>query len=406
MGQDLIIPCQAEPAIDTSLPNPVPADRLTGGVRLRMTTEPETARAAWQALEQTGLSTLYQSWGWCAAWRDTVGRARGIVPVVVTGEDAAGRPLFVLPLQIEQRFGARLLQWQSWPHGSYGYGLYERAFLAQAPDWFQQHGAELAAVLPPFDLWLLQDMPETLHGARHPLAGLFNVRGANVLYAMDLRPDFAALYEARRSGDSRRSARKRDSRLGAMGSLTFGLPEAGAATHDVLDQMFTDQQKRLAEAHIQGPFDAAAQAFIHRLADVQAGDGLVLQPYALRLDGRLLCVMLGAVQGGCYWALISSLAAGPERKHSPGDMALRRMIEACCAQGLHSLDFASGDTAYKRQWADRVVPLHGLVRAQTARGVAFRLPWAAYYHAKRVVKGSPVLRAVYNRLRSVLPRPV
>ncbi len=385
--------------------NPINAQSTAAlsGVHIAVTTDPAAARTAWQTLEEAGQSTLYQSWAWCAAWRDTVGRARGITPVVVMGQDAEGRPLFVLPLQLDRRWGTTLLQWQTWPHASYGYGLYAADFLPRAGEWFARHHTDLAQRLPAFDLWALHDMPAELFAMPHPFAALFNLRGANALYAMDIGSDFAALHAAKRSGETRRSTRKRDTRLEAMGRLSFGLPHSAAERQDVLERMFADHRNRMAEANVHGVFDDVGKAFVHALgANDDAGSPL-LRPYVLRLDDRILAVKLGAVHGGCFWALISSLAAGPERKYSPGDLALRRMIEACCAEGLESIDFASGDTPYKQHWADRVVPLFSLVRPRTARGAALWLPVAGYYHAKRVAKHTPLLKDLHRSIRGWLP---
>ena len=372
-------------------------------MRLRAVTEPDAVREAWQALERPGSTTVYQAWAWCDAWRQTVGAARGIRPVMLLGE-VDGAPQFLLPLQIRRSLGSRLLEWQAWPHISYGYGLHAPDFLPQAAAWFACHEAAIVAALPAFDCWNLHDMPERLNGHDHPLARLFNLRGANSLYAMDLAADFHTLHEAKRSGETRRSARKRDAKLQGLGSLDFGLPARGAETHAVLEAMFADQQQRLAEANVHGVFEADGRAFIHRLAEAEGPHGALLRPYALRLNGKLLSVMLGAAHGGCYWALISSLAAGPERKHSPGDMALRRTIEACCDEGLTAFDFASGDTAYKRQWADRTVPLHSLVKPVTVTGTSAAAVLSLYYVTKRLVKRTPVLRDLHRRVRGWLPR--
>ena len=90
------------------------------------------------------------------------------------------------------------------------------------------------------------------------------------------------------------------------------------------------------------------------------------------------------------------------RKYSPGDLALRRTIEASCKQGLASFDFAAGDTPYKLHWADDMAPLHAFLAAINLRGLAWVCLMGAATFAKRLVKQSPTLRNAVTSLRTVL----
>ena len=163
--------------------------------------------------------------------------------------------------------------------------------------------------------------------------------------------------------------------------------------------MFSQQQARLAEHGVHGVFGPAERRFIHRLAERQDETRPLLLPYSLTCNDEVLSVMLGGSFGGTYWALISSLAATPLRKHSPGDLALRQTIAATCRRGLTRFDFAAGDTSYKLHWADEVLPLHTVLGAVSLRGFAWAILSAAGTLAERIVKSSPMLRAAALTLR-------
>ncbi|MFN0194576.1 MAG: GNAT family N-acetyltransferase [Aestuariivirga sp.] len=358
----------------------------------------EAAAESWRALEREGASSLYQSYDWCTAWLATVGAAMGVAPRIVVIEAADGQPVAVLPFQTRRKFGTVILEWLGAPHAGYGYGLFAKDFLARSGAWFAQSFAAILDAVSEADLVLLQEMPEALHGACHPLVRLFNLRAANRSFAMALRENYDELYAAKRSGETRRSNRKRDHKLTELGTLEFGLPAGPEETADVLDHMFADQANRLAESGVYGVFGETERAFIRKLADVPG----LLAPYCLKLDGRILAVMLGGTHGGNYWALISSLADGPERRYSPGDAALRRTIEACCARGLTRFDFSAGDTSYKPQWADVEIPLHCIVSARRLRALPLAAAFAGAIALKGFVKRNATLRRAGINLRRLL----
>jgi CelD/BcsL family acetyltransferase involved in cellulose biosynthesis len=132
--------------------------------------------------------------------------------------------------------------------------------------------------------------------------------------------------------------------------------------------------------------------------------GPLLLPFHLTLEGRVLATMLGGRYDSTFWALVSSLASGEECKHSPGDLALRRMIEECCALDLEWIDFAPGETDYKPRWADVTVELHEIIQAVTWRGLGWALAALASARAKALVKQSPLLWRAARSLRAALGR--
>jgi CelD/BcsL family acetyltransferase involved in cellulose biosynthesis len=358
----------------------------------------EAAAEPWAKLEREGASTIYQSYDWCAAWLATVGLKMGVVPRIVVITAADGQPLAVLPLQLRKKLGMRILEWLGAPHAGYGYGLYATDFLPRSGAWFAQSLPAILDAIAEADLVLLQEMPDNLNGTCHPLVRCFNLRGANRSFAMALQENYNELYALKRSGETRRSNRKRDQKLAELGVLEFGLPASPEETADVLRQMFADQANRLAESGVYGVFGETEQAFIRKLAEVPG----LLAPYRLKLDGRILAVMLGGIHGGSYWALISSLADGPERKFSPGDAALRRTIAACCARGLKRFDFSAGDTSYKPQWADVEIGLYCLVSARRLRALPLAAAYAAAIATKGFVKRNATLRKEAMRWRRVM----
>ncbi len=388
------------PSSDTRDAATVPT---VGGLRLRVFTDMEAVKPIWVALESHGIATVYQSFVWCRAWMQRVGRKRGISPVIILAEDVFGTPKFVLPLQSRRKLGVDIIEAMSAPQGAYAFGLFNTEFAQQqAQAWFGTHFSELVAALPKHDVLHLADLPLRISDYQNPLLATPHFLAANQSHIMALQPNYQALLEQKRSSESRRSMRKRDAKLAAIGKLTFDLPLSLQERRTTIETMLIQQKARLAEAGVHGVFDELEQAFITDLVPTQTAEGPLLRPYRLMLDGKILAVMLGAYRHGTYWALISSLAAGEIRKHSPGDYALRAMIQALCQDGSRQLDFSAGDTAYKSHWADLAVPLFFIVRATTFKG----LPLAAFILLREKLKGfakrTPVLNTMLYDLRRIL----
>lgn len=377
--------------------------RRVAGVHLSIHSTLAPLALEWQQFQAKAIGTLFQSFEWCNTWQETVGRARGSEARIVVGRDVSGEIVFILPFQITRIRGAAILEWHGTPHINYGFGLFSPSFAASAPAWFETNFPAVIEAASPFDAVRLTEMPERIFGQPHPLHRCFTQRAPNQSYQMAASADFDFIHRAKFSGEHRRGSRKRDDRLAREGGLRFDLPAPGEDTRATLDIMFDQAVERLAEAGIHNVFGAPERAFMHALATVSVSGQPVLRPYRLRVGEETVSVMLGGQFAGTFWALISSLAApGPLRRHSPGDAALRRMIEACCESGLHTIDFASGDTSYKKHWADDILPLYMILQARTWTGLAFVLPYAAAKFAERTAKRHPRTRAAILGFRRVL----
>jgi CelD/BcsL family acetyltransferase involved in cellulose biosynthesis len=356
----------------------------------------------WLKFQTHAAATLQQNFQWCNAWQNTVGKNSGCSPRILVGRDAEAKVVFILPLQVRQSWGLTILEWLSYPSVNYGYGLFDRNFLPRANEWFAVEFDNILDAIGPFDVLSLQDLPAKLHGHPHPLLAHANLKAPNRAYAMTLQPDFDALYASKRSLATRKSHRKRDARLKAMGDISFGLPGHTQEAHSILDEMFSHQACRLAQSGIHGVFGKTEREFFHLLIDETNGRDPFLLPYVLKCNGETLAVMLGGSASGTFWPFISSMRPGPTLKHSPGDYVLRHVIAACCTLGLTRLDFASGDSGYKSQWADETINLATILQARNMGGLFWVSALALSLNAKRLIKQNRLILRVVFYLRRLL----
>jgi CelD/BcsL family acetyltransferase involved in cellulose biosynthesis len=358
--------------------------------------------ADWQAFERSAVTTLYQTHLWCDTWQATCGAALGARPQIAVIRGSDGVVLAILPLQIRRHRGVRLLEWLGTPQSAYGYGLFSAQALAGAEHWVPWVFPRILDMIDGFDAVMLTDMPGALFGTGHPLNPCFTLRSANLSFQMRLEADFETLHARKRNGEDRRAARRKEELLGQAGSVGFGLPKSLVDVHATLDQMFEHQLARMAELGVRGVATPAERRFLHRLADVQDEDRPILFPFRLTCGADILAVMLGGRHGGVFWALISSLTGGPLRKFSPGDLALRKTIKACCEAGFTTLDFSTGDSSYKRAWADTEIALFHHLSARTLRGLVYAAATGFRITVKRWVKTTPALFRFSLAVRRVL----
>ncbi len=356
----------------------------------------------WIKFQTHAACTVYQTYQWCNAWQETVGREYGCSPRILMARDQLGKVIFILPLQIRKRNGVKILEWHGYPSINYGYGLFDQFFLRDAGPWFSENLARILEYVGPFDALALQDMPEKMNGNAHPLHNHFRIKAANRSYAMKIQPDFDALYTAKRSPETRRSNRKKDAKLVAIGGLKFGLPATPEEAHCILDTMFVQKKQRLAESGVYGVFEKAERDFIHSLVGETNGGKALLLPYTLICNEKVLAVILAIQSNNSCWLMISSLGSGDVRKFSPGDYVLRHMIEDCCRQGFGRIDFAAGDAVYKSQWAEETISLYTTLHATNWRGLVWVLGAAAVLASKRLIKQTPVLHNSAMFLRRVI----
>jgi CelD/BcsL family acetyltransferase involved in cellulose biosynthesis len=372
-------------------------------LRLRVCDNLSQIQKDWEALEKTGVCTVYQCYRWCSTWVKHLAQSQKIKPLAVIAENVLGETVFILPLQLRRSMGVRIVEALTAPLGAYGFGVFQRQFFkSSAPDWFEKHLPDLIATLPKHDVFVLADIAERFDGRLNPLLAAGAFKSSNHCHIIDLEADFQSLYERKRPGKRRRYLRNRDAKLEAMGALAFDLPHQPHDIRKTMATMFEDQKDRLAEAGIHDVFNEKEKQFLIDLALPTESGSALLRPYRLTLDGKLLAVVSGAYFRKTFWALISSLAAHEARKFSPGDYALRNAIQSLCGGAAKHYDFSAGDAAYKQHWSDRQLQLHMIVRANTLVGVIAAGLMLLREKTKRLAKGTPLIFFGLTEMRRLL----
>ena len=354
----------------------------------------------WRLLEAQAFGTVFQTYDWLSSWVETVGDQDAIEPVFVVGHGHDGTAVFILPFQISRGGMADILGWLGGRHSNYQTGLFAKEWLADlTPGQFIDIWNTTLASLPRFDAVHFTDQPEYWEGIPNPLSHIPAYPSANASFLLTLKPDFGALYERKRSSSTRRSARKRDRRLAETAPVEFRNVEDETELEQVLTVLFEQKIPHMEEIGVGDIFGPRFKTFLLRLGTPDTNPGTPLVCHYLTCGSQTLATVIGAVFRDRYYGLMLSMTDGPLRRHSPGELALRKTIEACCVGGLKEFDLSQGHADYKVAWADEAIQQFDTIIGYTAAGRIYAVRERLALSLKRTIKNSPKLWSIAQTVR-------
>jgi CelD/BcsL family acetyltransferase involved in cellulose biosynthesis len=359
-----------------------PSAKMTMGIHLSVYDAIEPLEELWREWQVVHHTTLFQSFDWCAAW---LRQNPDTQLSIVTGTHADGTFAFLLPFQI---IGGRI-QFLGQQENIYGYGIFDDWSLRETGQhWFEENWPSLFSLVEHARLVDLQNMPDQLNGFRNPLLCLANFTDANSCTILNLSSDFDALLSSRRGREARAKMRNRDKRLGDLGEVKFEALSCSPSAHAALDELLHDQALRLRENGISDPVNGTYRDVLHQMLDTA---GTPLRVLKLTVGQSTVASLLTAYHNDAVTFLMISLTAGPHRKYSPGDLALRRAIAHSIELGFRTFDFSRGDASYKEHWRDQTIALHHCARSLGFSGLGKSASIAARHGLRRFVRGTPTL---------------
>lgn len=358
---------------------------------------------AWRTFEKKAVCTVFQTHDWLSKWMDTIGIHEGVNALIAIGRKPDGALAFIMPFQISRHGMTRVLGWLGGHHSNYQMGLY-------CPDWiaglddaeFKAVWRDVLAALGPVDAVHFANQPMEWDGCANPFAALPSSPSANASYLLNLTADFATLYKTKRSGETRRNARKRDRRLAEHGDIRFLRADEPGQADRVLDMLFEQKIARMDEMGVGDIYGPRFVGFLKHLSRSAGGRESPLLCQYLECGQETVATVVGAVFRNRYYGLLLSMTEGDLKKHSPGDLALRKTIEDACETGLEQFDLSQGHADYKTAWADRTTRQFDTIIPLTAIGRIYAVRERLALSFKRAVKESPTLWPLAQAMRRSL----
>ena len=330
-------------------------------------------------------------------WCETIGRARGIEPVFAAVFAADGRPALLFPLGIEQSGGMRILRFLDCGVSDYNAPVVFPEAAGELHD-MRAVWEHLQSSLPPFDLAVLEKMPDTIDDAANPLAEIATASHPASGHGVTLDAPWEEFAKKRlpRWSDSRRCLRNLEKR----GAVTFEIARTEREQRKFLEALFRQKRRRFRETEALDFFDEPGVSEFYTESTRRGADcGVLLS--ALKLDGRILAANWGFIAGERYYDLMTSNEGGEFRTYAPGRLLNEWLLEWCIGNGIRISDFGIGDESYKYRYCDIHTPLRDAYVAVTLRGALYARALQVQAAAKQMLRDTRIgtaLKAARNRL--------
>ncbi|HEX9904771.1 MAG TPA: GNAT family N-acetyltransferase [Propylenella sp.] len=337
-------------------------------------------------------------------WLSTIGAARGTQACLVRVDAMDGEPLMLIPLGIEIRWGAGVLGFLDGGVVDYNAPI----MLSKSERLNRRTTAalwrQICAALPPFDVVLLDKMPEMAGDVPNPLRWIATGPAIASGHELALKGTWEhdGVNRLRHAQDSRRQRR----RLNEVAPIRFAIAEMPDELERAYDTMIRQKRRRYIETRGADGFDRPGyRSYFRAMTDRFAATGEV-QIAVLYAGDTIIATNWGVVAGGRLYLLMPTFETGEWRRFSTGRLLIEDLIAWCYGRGIRVFDFGVGDEAYKDNFGADKVPLFRASIATTRRGAAYLAALAIREAVARSSAGQPVKRgragiyAFLNRLRA------
>ena len=363
------------------------------------------AETVWRGLEQAGqFSTPYQRFDLLEAWQRQVGTREGISPFIVIAYDRDRQPLLLLPLGVSRENGARVAKFLGGKHATFNMALWDRDFAGRATK------ADLDALMSGIqahkqaDVLALTQQPRRWLDQPNPFALLPSQVSANDCPLLTLAPGGPPV--SRISNSFRRRLKGKERKLQTLPGYGYRLATSDADIKHLLDWFFTIKPQRMAAQKLPNVFaDPGVEDFIRDACTAKlAGGGHAIDIHALECDDEVIAIFAGVADGRRFSMMFNTYTLSGSSKYSPGLILMRDIIDHYAERGFTSLDLGIGSDDYKRLFCKDDEPIFDSFVPLSTHGKVTAFGLSAFTRAKRLVKQTPALMRIAERVRGVLQR--
>ena len=373
--------------------------------RVEIFSDMQAAEPIWRSLETSAhLFTPYQRFDLQAAWQKHIGASEGVRPLIVVAYDAANEPLLLLPLGVRQQRGMAVAFYLGGKHITFNMPLWRRDFAAGAGK------AEMDALLRGIqrhvtrvDVLALARQPQSWLGMANPLILLPSQTATNECPVLRMTPGAAPA--DRVSSSMRKRLKTKERKYDSVPGYRYLQARSAADITRILDAFFAVKPLRMAEQNLPNVFaETGVEAFIRAACAAPRDGGHVIDLHALVCDEEVIAMFAGVADAGRFSMMFNTYTMSENAKYSPGLILMRTIIDTYAEHGVTSLDLGIGGDDYKRMFCKDDEPIFDSFLPLTGRGRLGALGLSSLAHAKRMVKQSPALTQMAQKLRGALPR--
>lgn len=346
-----------------------------GSLTVSVLRDPAAIEPEWRAMAVRAGASVYQQFGWTAAWAGSMAREQAIEPVILAIR-VDGHLALILPLGVERAGVLRIARYPGGEHANIRMPLMEPDCAAALSDPVAlaealRHALTTAPIT--VDLIDLDALPLQWNGADVPLAHHPDAKPARLpLGRLELAVDLATTLGPERRGRKAKKHRSQVNALAPVGGYRFRRAESEAEAMALFAQFRAEKAAWFARMGIDDSFaEPGVHDFFHALIARrwQQGEAL-LDLYAVEFDGSVRAIFGGGEAGGRLSGYFLSVSDDAWRRITPGELLLHDLVAHACAAGLKAFDLGRGDDRYKWSWLQTAEPQVRLILPVTLRGRA------------------------------------
>jgi CelD/BcsL family acetyltransferase involved in cellulose biosynthesis len=361
------------------------------------------AEPIWRSLETAQrLFTPYQRFDLLSAWQRQVGEREHVRPFIVVAYDAERRPLLLMPLALQHRYGVRIACFMGGKHTTFNMPLWDRNFAADASSDDLDALLEKLRERDAADVLALTRQPERWQRLANPFAALPHQASVNDCPVLTMNPGDAPATLI--SSAFRKRLKGKERKLQALTGYRYRIAEGDAEIRHLLDWFFHVKPQRMAEQKLPNVFaDPGAADFIRDACmTVLPGGGRAIVIHAIECDEEVIALFAGVADGHRFSMMFNTYTMSDHARYSPGLILMRHIVDHYAALGYRSLDLGVGSDDYKRMFCKSSEAIFDSFVPLGARGRVAAASMSAIGHAKRLVKRNQTLLGLARRLRGTL----
>jgi CelD/BcsL family acetyltransferase involved in cellulose biosynthesis len=361
------------------------------------------AETIWRRLEdQQHFSTPYQRFDFLSPWQRLVGERENLRPFIVIAYDIERRPLLLLPLALRQAHGIRIACFMGGKHATFNMALWDRDFAADATR------ADLDALISAIrarseaDVLAFSQQPRSWRDLRNPMALLPNQVSANDCPLMTIAPEAPPTEWI--SNSFRRRLKGKERKLKMLPGYRYRVAATDAEIGRLLDAFFRIKPLRMADQKLPNVFaDPGIEDFIRGVCTMPlAGGGHVIDIHALECDDEIIAIFAGVADGHRFSMMFNTYTMSDNSRYSPGLILVRNIVDHYAERGYCALDLGVGSDSYKRLFCKSDESIFDSFIPLSLRGTVAAAAMSGANRAKYLVKHTPALFHVAQKLRSAL----
>ncbi|WP_068088476.1 GNAT family N-acetyltransferase [Polycladidibacter stylochi] len=309
----------------------------------------------WRDLQSTGVFGPFQSYEWCEAYTTHMAQTERAEYFIVSGS-YEGRIVFIFPMTIYRRGGAKILKALADPINGENVGLWCAEFHALAKGSSLDRQIRNLARQSGVDIINLRNIPQKLIGKPNPVASVHNKKSSVPIYGMQLSEkitDILNIYQSESERDRLSAERRRLHALGNTMAEMVVIPYEKRIAINSMQNHHNKRQRRTGEP----PFidSKNKRAFLEALiSNEDQRNPLEIEIYRLKVSGAIRSLFIGIKCQDSFHCLAASTDQGFIGTLNPQSVLLYEMLSDMCNRGFKNFYFHPGTDALRASWGKKV----------------------------------------------------